>query len=61
MDWKLHVAYRDRSDGGVMILGPLDSGGVGSVLAFFKLFETATALARWAKEQYWTEFKNIVR
>lgn len=61
MDWKLHIAYRDRADGGVTILGPLDSGGLGSALAIFKLFEIATMLARWAKDHYWIEFKNIVR
>jgi hypothetical protein len=60
MDWKLHIAYRDTTDDGVMILGPLDSGGLGSVMAFFKLFKTATALAKWAKEKYWLEFRSIV-
>jgi hypothetical protein len=60
MDWKLHIAYRDTTDDGVMILGPLDSGGLGSVMALFKLFRTATALAKWAKEKYWLEFKSIV-
>lgn len=61
MDWKLHIAYRDKTDDGVMILGPLDSGRFGSVMAFFKLFETATALARWVKEKYWMEFRSIVQ
>jgi hypothetical protein len=60
MDWKLHIAYRDMTDDGVIILGPLDSGGLGSVMAFFKLFKTATALAKWAKEKYWLEFRNIM-
>ncbi|RYN88171.1 hypothetical protein AA0119_g12103 [Alternaria tenuissima] len=61
MDWKLHIAYRDRNDDGVVILGPLDSGGLGSAMAFFKLFETATVLARWAKDKYWMEFMSIVQ
>jgi hypothetical protein len=61
MDWKLHIAYRDMADDGVTILGPLDSGGLGSVMAFFKLFETATALAMWAKEKYWMEFRSIMQ
>jgi hypothetical protein len=60
LDRKLHIAYRDMTNGGVMILGPLDSGGLGSVMAFFKLFKTATALAKWAKEKYWLEFRSIV-
>jgi hypothetical protein len=46
MDWKLHIAYRDTTDDGVVILGPLDSGPLGSVMAFFKLFEKATVLAK---------------
>jgi hypothetical protein len=29
-------------------------------MAFFKLFEVATALARWVKETYWTEFRRSV-
>lgn len=61
MDWKLHIAYRDKIDGGVVILGPLDSGGLGSVMAFFKLFEIVTSMAVWAKEKYWVEFKSIVQ
>ncbi|KAI9775011.1 MAG: hypothetical protein M1839_001611 [Geoglossum umbratile] len=60
MDWKLHIAYRDTTGNGVMILGPLDSGGLGSVMGFFKLFKTATALAKWAKEKYWLEFRSIM-
>ncbi|KAH0558699.1 hypothetical protein GP486_004648 [Trichoglossum hirsutum] len=60
MDWKLHIAYRDTTDNGVVILGPLDSGGLGSVMAFFKLFKTVTALAKWAKEKFWPEFRSIV-
>jgi hypothetical protein len=60
MDWKLHIAYRDMTDNGVVVLGPLDSGGLGSVMAFFKLYRTATALAKWAKEKYWLEFRSIV-
>ncbi|KAI9767242.1 MAG: hypothetical protein M1840_005842 [Geoglossum simile] len=60
IDWKLHIAYRDMTDNGVVVLGPLDSGGLGSVMAFFKLFKTATALAKWAKEKYWLEFRSIV-
>lgn len=60
MDWRLHIAYKDTIDNGVVILGPLDSGGLGSAMAFFKLFETATALAKWAKEKYWIEFRSIV-
>jgi len=60
MDWKLHIAYRDTTDGGVVVLGPLDSGGLGSVITFFKLFKTATALAEWAKEKYWMEFRRIM-
>jgi len=61
MDWKLHIAYRDKTDDGIMILGPPDSGGLGSVIAFFKLFEIAIALAKWAKEKYWTEFRCIIQ
>jgi hypothetical protein len=61
IDWKLHIAYRDKTDGGVMILGPLDSGGLGSIMAIFKLIKTATALAKWAKEKYWPEFRSIVK
>ncbi|KAI9771587.1 MAG: hypothetical protein M1840_001802 [Geoglossum simile] len=60
MDWKLHIAFRDTTNDGVMILGPLDSGGLGSVMAIFKLFKTATALVKWAKEKYWLEFRSIV-
>lgn len=60
MDWKLHVAYRNRADNGVVVLGPLDSGGLHSVMAFFRLFRIATALAKWAKETYWAEFRRIV-
>ena len=60
MDWKLHIAYRDITDDGVVVLGPLDSGGLGSVAAFFKLFQTATALAKWAKGTYWGEFRRMV-
>ncbi|KAJ9653150.1 hypothetical protein H2201_009174, partial [Coniosporium apollinis] len=52
MDWKLHVAFRDKADGGVVVLGPLDSGGLGSVLPFFKLLRTVAALAAWAKDTY---------
>ncbi len=59
MDWKLYIAYKDTTDDGVMILGLLDSGGLGSVMAFFKLFKTVTA-AKWAKEKYWLEFRSIV-
>ncbi len=61
MDWRLHIAYRDKNDGGVIILGPLDSGGLGSVMAFFKLFATATWLAMWVKDKYWGGFKKIVQ
>ncbi|KAI9865469.1 MAG: hypothetical protein M1813_002359 [Trichoglossum hirsutum] len=60
MDWKLHIAYRDTTDNGVVVLGPLDSGGLGSVMALYKLFKMATALAKWAKEKYWLEFRSIV-
>jgi hypothetical protein len=60
MDWKLHIAYRDTTNGGVTVLGPLDSGGLGSVMALYKLFKTATVLAKWAKEKYWPEFRSIV-
>ncbi|KAJ9624517.1 hypothetical protein H2203_005252 [Taxawa tesnikishii (nom. ined.)] len=61
MDWKLHVAFEDKADGGAVVLGPLDSGGLGSALSFFKLFRTATMLAKWAKETYWAEFRSIVK
>lgn len=60
MDWKLHIAYRDTIDNGVVVLGPLDSGGLGSVTAFFKLYQTATMLSKWAKETYWAEFRRMV-
>ena len=60
MDWKLHIAYRDTTDGGVVILGPLDSGGLGSVPAIFKLLKTVIALAKWAEDTYWPEFRSIV-
>lgn len=61
MDWRLYVAYRDMTDNGVMILCPLDSGGLGSAMSIFKLFETATALAKWTKEDYWIEFRKVIR
>ena len=59
MDWKLHIAYRDTTNGGVTVLGPLNSGGSGSAVELYKLIKTATVMAKWAKEKYWLEIRSI--
>ncbi|KAF2453844.1 hypothetical protein BDY21DRAFT_355262 [Lineolata rhizophorae] len=60
MDWRLHVAYRDMTTGGVTVLGPLKCGGFQSVTDFFTLFKTAMLLAAWIKYHFWEEIRLVL-